>query len=107
MKAQSQPASGRPGSWRLDMQYSGNNSKVRSTRSIGHSIAVLLTSPSPWAAWPSPTEKSAPRTGNRQVQCAPGHEFPAIEIATQMRGGHDGCHPGSSGGIPMTPMERA
>jgi hypothetical protein len=38
------------------------SAKVRVTSSIGHSMAVRLTSPSPWAAWPSPTENSAPGT---------------------------------------------
>ena len=35
-------------------------SPKRSAAYIGHSMPVTQTSPSPWAAWASPQEKSAP-----------------------------------------------
>ncbi len=44
----------------------------RTTARIGVSMAVPLTSPSPWVAWPSPIEKRAPatKTGRNSVEPA-------------------------------------
>ena len=49
----------------------GERRSVSSARSIGHSIAVPETSPSPWAAWPSPVENSAPSTSIGRYSVVP------------------------------------
>jgi hypothetical protein len=76
---------------------------VRSTRSIGHSIAVPLTSPSPWAACPSPTESNAPSTGIGSHSVLPATSSRQSRLPPCGRGGIVECRPGSAGGIPITP----
>ena len=56
------------------------SAKVSSARSIGHSIAVPETSPSPWAAWPSPHENSAPSTAIGRYSVGAADELAAVEV---------------------------
>jgi len=48
---------------------------------IGHSIAVVLTSPSPARRGPSPTENSPLRSAIGRKSEAAGTEFFAIDVA--------------------------
>ena len=50
---------------------SSRSPKVRSTRSMGHSMAVPPTSPSPCRACPSPSENSASGTGTGRYRVLP------------------------------------
>ena len=78
--------------------------KVSSARSIGHSIAVPATSPSPWAAWPSPHENSAPSTSIGRYSVEPLDELAAVEVpAADARRDRRVASPGAAGAMPMTP----
>ena len=89
--------SGRP-------EKSSASPNVRSTRVIGHSIAVPPTSPSPWAAWPSPVENRAPSTGIGRYSVLPATSSLQSRFPPCQRGGIVECRPGSAGGMPSTPM---
>ena len=65
------------------------------------------TSPSPWAAWPSPAEKRAPSTGIGRYNVVPATSSLQSMLPPQRRGGIVECTPGSSGGIPSTPRNGA
>ena len=45
------------------------------------SIAVMQTSPSPCAPWPSPQENSAPSRVDRQIERGAGDQFLVVEVA--------------------------
>ena len=79
----------------------------RSVTAASISIPVPLTSPSPCAAWASPTESSAPgaSTGNRSV--APSVRCRRSRLPPLRRGGIVECCPGSSGATPITPQNGA
>ena len=76
-----------------------------STRSMGHSMAVWQTSPSPCAACPSPTENRAPGISIGKNNELPGTSSLQSMLPPERRGGWVEWRPGSSGGIPMTPMK--
>ena len=81
---------------------------MRSTRSatrIGLSIAVPQTSPSPCAAWVSPTESSAPGTSTGSSRTLPAPRSRMSMLPPTRRGGTTLCVPGSAGATPIVPMK--
>ena len=54
-----------------------------------HSIAVPATSPSPWAACPSPTLQQRAGHGHRQVERRSGDQFLAVDVAAADGAGRD------------------
>ena len=68
-------------------------SKV-STTVIGLSIAVPQTSPSPWAAWVSPTENKAPATSTGRYSVAADGEVADVHVAADPARRHDAVQPG-------------
>ena len=70
---------------------------------IGHSTAVTQTSPSPWAAWGSPHENSAPghQTGSHRVE--PAVRWRVSMLPPPLWGGNADASAGSSGWLPIVP----
>ena len=48
------------------------------------SMALTQTSPSPWAAWPSPTENRALSDEHRQIERSAGDEFLVVHVAAEL-----------------------
>ena len=86
---------------------SSRTSIVICARSRGHSIAVPETSPWPWAAWPSPTERSAPSTGIGRKSDVPATSSLQSMLPPHLRGGIVEWMPASGGGMPITPRNGA
>ena len=63
VEAERQPGVRRPGDRAVEREGRRARESVSCARSTGASIASCETSPSPWAACPSPAERSAPSTG--------------------------------------------
>lgn len=62
----------------------------RTATSIDVSIAVPQTSPSPWAAWVSPSENSAPSTPTGRYSVVPGPRYLTSMLPPQRDGGTTG-----------------
>ncbi|HZA46160.1 MAG TPA: hypothetical protein VE568_12795 [Rubrobacter sp.] len=77
---------------------------IRSRRSVaylGHSMPVTQTSPSPWAAWASPQEKSAPSC------CTGKHSRESLvmwRVSVLPPNGPGGMITGFSGPVGLTPI---
>ena len=71
---------------------------------MGLSMAVPHTSPSPWAAWVSPTENSAPGTSTGRNSSVPAAMSRVSMLPPTLRGGMTECDPGSAGATPMVPV---
>ena len=80
-------------------------SSNRSASDIGLSIAVPQTSPSPCAAWVSPTENRPPVDLDRQIELGAGGEVADVHVAAA-RGAAERCEcrPGSAGARPIVPQ---
>jgi hypothetical protein len=68
------------------------------------SIAVPQTSPSPWAAWVSPTEKSAPATSTGSQSSVPVPMSRTSMLPPTRRGGTMLWVPSAAGARPMVPQ---
>ena len=68
-------------------------------------MAVPHTSPSPCAAWVSPTENSAPATSTGRNNSVPCARSRISILPPTRRGGTTLCNPGSAGATPMVPVK--
>ena len=81
-----------------------STSKVSSTV-MALSIAVPQTSPSPCAAWVSPTENSPPATSTGSHSTVPAARSRTSRLPPTRRGGTTECSPGSAGASPIVPVK--
>ena len=80
-----------------------SSSKV-SVTAIALSIAVPQTSPSPCAAWVSPTENSPPATSTGSHSIDPFARSLMSRLPPTRRGGTTECSPGSARASPIVPV---